>query len=146
MDERSQPDPRLMLLSRHHCLLYRPARMKSLPFNLNRRISRRKLLKNIGFAPLLLRPAPLFGGLRLFAPTLLDPTNSLAAFSVARQSLVPRIILRNLPLADVLKLVKPGSDRYVTELFAFEIESVFQAMERSPEALAARPLDTGRVL
>src|SRR6202040_3392389 len=89
VDERSQPDPRLMLLSRHHCLLYRPARMKSLPLNLNRRISRRKLLKNIGFAPLLLRPAPLFGAMPLFASPLLDPTNSLAAFSVADNRLFP---------------------------------------------------------
>jgi Flp pilus assembly protein TadD/peroxiredoxin len=109
--------------------------MKSLPLNLNRRISRRKLLKNIGFAPLLLRPAPLFGALRLFAPPLLDPTNSLAAFSVADNHLFPHYPAQS-PLADVLKLVKPGSDQYVTELFAFEIESVFkqwsEALKNSP--------------
>ncbi|MGA8090266.1 MAG: tetratricopeptide repeat protein [Terracidiphilus sp.] len=77
----------------------------------------------MGFVPLLLRPAPLFGS-RLFAAPE-NPTNSQAAFPFADIRLLPHYPAQS-PLADVLKLVVPGSDQFATEKYAFEIESVMK--------------------
>src|ERR1700753_385195 len=80
-------------------------------------LSRRALLKGLGLAPLLLRPSPLHGYSLLFGPPggLPDPN---LPFSDLR--LKPRYPAKS-PLEDVLRLVAPGSDEYVTEKYAFEI-------------------------
>src|ERR1700692_2057243 len=98
--------------------------MKSPPPIVSPRISRRNLLKNMGLAPLLLRSAPLFGTSFLFAGPE-NGTNRQAAFPFADNRLFPHYPVQS-PLADVLKLVAPGSDQYVTEKYAFEIESALK--------------------
>ena len=90
----------------------------------------------MGFAPLLLRPAPLFGVSRLFASPG-DPKNQQAPFPFADNRLFPHYPVQS-PLADVLKLVTPGSDRFMTELYAFEIES---ALKRWIDGLKSLPRD-----
>ena len=110
--------------------------MKSSPLKVSPRISRRELLKSIGFAPLLLRPAPLFGASLLFA-TPQPPTNSKADFQFAEHRLTPHYPTQS-PLVDVLKLVTPGSDQYVTEKYAFEIDS---CLKRWSDGLKSSPRD-----
>jgi Flp pilus assembly protein TadD/peroxiredoxin len=85
-------------------------------------LSRRALLKGLGLAPLLLRPSPLHGYSLLFGSpgSLPEP-----AFPFSDLRLKPRYPAKS-PLEDVLRLVAPGSDEYVTEKYAFEIESVLQ--------------------
>jgi tetratricopeptide (TPR) repeat protein/peroxiredoxin len=90
----------------------------------------------MGFAPLLLRPAPLFGASHLFGPSDI-PRNTQAAFSFADNRLFPHYPVQS-PLVDVLKLVAPGSDQYITEKYAFEIESAFT---RWSESLKSSPRD-----
>ena len=78
----------------------------------------------MGFVPLLLRPAPLFGASRLFAVPE-NPSHSQAIFPFADIRLLPHYPAQS-PLADVLKLVAPGSDQFATEKYAFEIESALK--------------------
>jgi tetratricopeptide (TPR) repeat protein len=79
------------------------------------RLSRRALLKSLTWAPLLLRPSPLFGNSWAFAP------HPEPGFVFADLRLTPHYPARS-PLEDVLRLVQPGSDEYQTEKYAFEIE------------------------
>jgi Flp pilus assembly protein TadD len=84
--------------------------------------------------PLLLRPAPLFG-------------LSLWPFAVDRAFAVPQLDDTAIryrphypspsPLADILKLVPPGADDYVTEKYAVEIESVLAAWSNQIKASSA---------
>ena len=96
-------------------------------------LSRRTLLKSVGFVPLLLRSAPLFGS------TFLSGSSTL---STDEQPVFPHADIRfkphypaNSSLADVLRLVAPGSDSYLTEKYAFEIDSLLgqwsQSLRRS---------------
>ncbi len=73
-------------------------------------------------APLLLRPSPLHGYSLLFGPAApFKGQDSRFPFSDIR--LVPHYPTKS-PLEDILRLVPPGSDEYLTEKYAFEIESV----------------------
>jgi len=87
-------------------------------------LSRRALLKNIGLAPLLLRPAPFYGSSILFGSSDVFP-NHRAAFAFTDVRLTPHYPAKS-PLADILGLVAPGSDEYITEKYAFEIESLLK--------------------
>ncbi len=102
--------------------------------NQNQSFSRRAILKNMGLAPLLLRPAPFYGYSSLFGPN----RNFDIPFSDGR--LTPRYPVKS-PLEDLLRLVAPGSDEYVTEKYAFEIESLLrewsQTLKRSIRDLSA---------
>ncbi len=80
--------------------------------------SRRDVLKGMGLAPLLLRPAP-FAGL----PFIFDPPAVGLAFSDVR--LKPHYPVAS-PLEDVLRLVTPGSDEYITERYAWQIEALLK--------------------
>jgi Flp pilus assembly protein TadD/peroxiredoxin len=92
-------------------------------------LSRRALLKSMGLAPLLLRPAPFYGSSFLFgSPNTLS--NQYPAFAFADIRLTPHYPAKS-PLADILRLVAPGSDEYVTEKYAFEIESLLQRWSQS---------------
>ena len=73
-------------------------------------LSRRSLLKSIGLAPLLLRPAPFYGSSMLFGSQKI--ADSGFAFTDVR--LTPHYPAKS-PLADILRLVTPGSDEFVTE-------------------------------
>jgi Flp pilus assembly protein TadD/peroxiredoxin len=95
----------------------------------NRILSRRSLLKAMGWAPLVLQSAPLHGSAALFGITGND--NRTLQLSDAR--FIPHYPARS-PLEDVLRLVAPGSDEYVTEVYAFEIEKVLKAWSQAFKA------------
>jgi tetratricopeptide (TPR) repeat protein/peroxiredoxin len=97
--------------------------------NEGRFLSRRSLLKAMGLAPLLLRPAPLHGSALLFGAEKALP-NQNRGFPFSDVRLTPHYPARS-PLEDVLRLVAPGSDEYVTEKYAYEIETLFQLWSRA---------------
>ncbi len=78
----------------------------------------------MGLAPLALRPAPFRG-----SSLLLAASGSLrfekSAFPFSEVRLTPHYPAKS-PLEDVLRLVAPGSDEYVTEKYAFEIGTLLQ--------------------
>jgi Flp pilus assembly protein TadD/peroxiredoxin len=102
------------------------------PKNDNEFLSRRMILKSMGLAPLLLRPAPFHGSSFLFDTPQALPSQK-PAFPFADIRLTPHYPAKS-PLADVLRLVAPGSDEYVTEKYAFEIESVLQHWSQALKA------------
>lgn len=87
-------------------------------------LSRRTLLKSMGLAPLLLRPAPFHGSSFLFGPPEVQADKD-PAFPFSDFRLTPRYPAKS-PLEDVLRRVAPGSDEYVTEKYAFEIGSLLK--------------------
>src|SRR5258708_7246843 len=107
--------------------------------------SRRAVLKSMGLAPLLLRPAPFHGYSFVFVPPK-DLPNRNAGFPFSDVRLTPHYPVAS-PLEDVLRLVAPGSDDYITEKYAGEIESLLeqwgQALKLSVRDLAvvAKSLD-----
>jgi tetratricopeptide (TPR) repeat protein/peroxiredoxin len=102
--------------------------------NVRPRFSRRAFLKTMGWAPIALRAAPFFAELPLFGLPEQSRTER-PAFPFADVRLSPHYPAES-PLADVLRLVAPGSDEYITEKYAFEIESLLnqwgQALLTSP--------------
>jgi tetratricopeptide (TPR) repeat protein len=99
-------------------------------------ISRRDILKSLGMAPLLLRPAPFFGSSLVFRPPKLLSSEK-PAFPFTDVRLTPHYPAKS-PLSDVLRLVPPGSDDYVTEKHGTEIESILKEWS---DALKASPSD-----
>src|SRR5271163_2919831 len=101
--------------------------------------SRRAVLKSMGLAPLLLRPAPFHGYSFVFGPGKSLP-NGNAGLPFSDVRLTPHYPAAS-PLEDVLRLVAPGSDDYVTEKYAWEIESLLkqwaQALKVSVPGLSA---------
>ena len=98
-----------------------PVRMPRNPID-SSILSRRALLKGLGLTPLLLRSSPLHGYSLLFGgPSVQAARESAFHFSDIR--LKPRYPAKS-PLEDVLRLVAAGSDEYVTEKYASEIEAV----------------------
>ena len=87
------------------------------------RVSRRHLLQQLAAAPLLLRPAALFG---LPVP----PTH--AALPTDTPRYTPHYPVRS-PLEDILRLVTPGLDDFPTEKYAHDID---QALKLWTGALA----------
>jgi Flp pilus assembly protein TadD/peroxiredoxin len=106
--------------------------MMSRPKNDIPLLSRRTLLKGMGLAPLLLRPAPFYGSSLLFSPRNGIPNRN-PAFPFSDVRLTPHYPAKS-PLADVLRLVTPGSDEYVTEKYAFEIEAIFKKWSEALKA------------
>jgi Flp pilus assembly protein TadD/peroxiredoxin len=103
----------------------------------NRVLSRRSLLKTMGLAPLILRCAPLHGSSFFGSPFFPGfPITSVGAFPFSDVRLIPHYPARS-PLEDVLRLVAPGSDEYVTEKYAFEIGLLLQQWSRTLKASAA---------
>jgi tetratricopeptide (TPR) repeat protein len=87
-------------------------------------LTRRTLLKSLGLAPLLLRPATFYGSPLLFgSPEAIGQQHPALAFADVR--LTPHYPAKS-PLAEILRLVPPGSDEYITEKYAFEIESLLK--------------------
>ena len=107
--------------------------------NEDRFLTRRSLLKTMGLAPLLLRPAP-FHGSRLFFGNPWGSRYEKSAFALSEVRLTPHYPARS-PLEDVLRLVAPGSDEYVTEKYVFEIGMLLQqwsdALRASVSGLSA---------
>lgn len=77
-------------------------------------LSRRHLLKSIGLSPFFFRVAPLSGS--GFAP----PDHAHAAPQLADGRYRPSYPAKS-PLEEVLRRVRPGSDEFVTEGYAYEI-------------------------
>jgi tetratricopeptide (TPR) repeat protein/peroxiredoxin len=90
--------------------------------NESQSLSRRSLLKGMGLAPFFLRSAPFYGSSFLFESpkSVLDH-----AFPFSDVRLTPHYPAQS-PLQDVLRLVAPGSDEYITEKYAFEIGAILQ--------------------
>jgi tetratricopeptide (TPR) repeat protein len=91
--------------------------------NAARVITRRSLLQSLLIAPPLLRAAPLFGE---FFPQ--PESGSLPILDASPQPFLEARLTPHYPaaspLADVLKLIRPGSDSYLTEKYAAEIQSI----------------------
>jgi len=83
-------------------------------------------------APLLLRPSPFWGSSVLIDPleAIANQNSTLPFFDVR---LTPHYPARS-PLADVLRFVAPGSDEYITEKYAFEIESLLKQWSQALRA------------
>jgi len=90
-------------------------RSKSLDY----RLTRRAFLEKMRWAPLLFLPAPLRGSpfRQAFAGNVADRSTPIP---LADFRLNPHYPVKS-PLEQVLRLVAPGSDEYVTEKYAFEI-------------------------
>lgn len=116
-------------------------------------LSRRKLLKALGIAPLALRTAPLCAW-----PRFAGPAGFAASLSFAESRFVPHYPEQS-PLADILRFVAPGSDSYGTEKYAAEIEEQLRhwaaGLKTTPRdhsalaqsldaALTATPLSTAK--
>jgi Tfp pilus assembly protein PilF/peroxiredoxin len=83
---------------------------------------------------MLFRPSPFYGASLLFGPSkVLSGQNS--DFSFADPRLTPHYPAKS-PLEDVLRLVAPGSDEYITERYAFEIAAQLNGWKRALEASA----------
>jgi len=114
-------------------------------------LSRRALLKGLGCAPLLaLRPSPLHGsllhGLWLAPAPAGGLQKELGHFPFAEMRLRPHYPSAS-PLEDVLRLVPPGTDAYVTEKYAFEVMALLQgwatALKHGDAAYIGRLLADG---
>ena len=112
---------------------------ENLPF------SRRRLLKSLGLAPLLFYPTPFYASPFFFGSSKTVPGSD-SNFPFADIRLTPRYPAKS-PLEDILRLVTPGSDEYITEKYAFEIGAQLDGWKRALEASAhdlsvvARSLD-----
>ena len=85
--------------------------------------SRRELLHNFAFAAFSMRVAPLFGGALLPSVTEVAFGFESAGHAADTRYLPHYPALSS--LADILALVPPGSDSYLTERYASELERVF---------------------
>ena len=83
----------------------------------------------MGLAPLLLRPAPFHGYASLLGAASALPGHN-TDFSFSESRLRPHYPTKS-PLADILRLVPPGSDEYVTEKYAVEIGSILERWSKA---------------
>jgi tetratricopeptide (TPR) repeat protein len=97
-------------------------------------ISRRSILKSLSFAPLMLRPAPIF-------PFCLprQPDYAAGELSMADVRFSPHYTVQS-PLSDIFRTVPPGSDEFPLEKFAVEIEALLfqwgKALQKDRKDLA----------
>lgn len=80
--------------------------------------SRRQFLRGLQFAPALFLPAPLRA---LARPTSFQPLAFPGALHYADLRLTPHYPTSS-PIDEMLQLVAPGTDQYITELYAAQIE------------------------
>jgi Flp pilus assembly protein TadD/peroxiredoxin len=101
-------------------------------------ISRRNFLRGMRWAPILFVPAPLRA--LPFGSKLAAPPRAIPFFPFADFRFTPHYPAKS-PLDDVLRLVRPGADEFVTEKYAFEIARLLnnwsQALKVAPPALSA---------
>jgi tetratricopeptide (TPR) repeat protein/peroxiredoxin len=92
---------------------------------LHRTLSRRAFLRQMGLAPMVFLPAPMFGkGFLPFSIASDAPLSSITDYRLA-----PRYPATS-PLEDVLRHVQPGTDEFLCEQYAFEIQSIFDRWSR----------------
>ena len=103
----------------------------------NYTLSRRSLLRKMRWAPVLFLPAPL-QALPLRYGSLQPNGGHPPPFPFADLRLTPQYPVKS-PLDDILRLVVPGSDEFITEKYALEIEQLLNAwgqrLKSSPPAL-----------
>lgn len=97
-------------------------------------LSRRALLKGLACAPVLLRPSPLHGASLLLESMGIHPAPQWP-LRFADVRLAP-VYPGKSPLEDILRLVPPGSDEYLTEQYAFEIQTLLDQWSRALRAAA----------
>lgn len=101
-------------------------------------LTRRKILKGMVLTPVFFRPAPFFAGPLLSGLSGPQPDRQ-SRLTFADLRLTPDYPAKS-PLADILALVTPGSDGYITEEYADEIGSVLKkwsdALKAAPAGLA----------
>ena len=115
-----------------------------MPGNHDKSISRRALLKALGLAPVLLTPAPLVCDSLFFGqPQRSEQTDTALRYSEFR--LNPHYPQPS-PLADILRLVAPGSDDYPTEKYAFEIETLLRTWGQSLQTSGRSTEPLGKLL
>ena len=90
------------------------------------RVSRREFLRGMRWAPVLFLPAPIRGS-SLRPPFSFDERKTSFPFADAR--LTPHYPSKS-PLDDVLRLVTPGADEFLTEKYAFEIGRLLDEWSR----------------
>src|ERR1035438_811915 len=90
--------------------------------------SRRRLLKGLVASPFAFRAAPFFGSSFAIAPA--GRIGNRPAFPFADTRLMPHYPEKS-PLANILDLVAPGSDEYITERYAYEIDLILQQWSQS---------------
>jgi Flp pilus assembly protein TadD/peroxiredoxin len=105
--------------------------------------SRRELLKQMSWAPLLLFPAPLRGAasrLTLQAPRVANREDPKEAPQLSDFRLTPQYPAKS-PLEGVIRKVAPGTDEFIAEKHAFEITQLLNewssALKSAPPALDA---------
>lgn len=105
---------------------------KSLPtlFPGSSPLSRRSLIKQLGLAPLLLRPSAFS---LLGSAAVLDLPSPAAPLPFADLRYQPHYPAPS-PLEDVLRLVQPGLDAFPSELFAAQLEALLAVWTRYLEA------------
>lgn len=102
----------------------------------SRSLTRREVLKGMALTPAAFRAAPFFAGaLSTGLPSLASERQAGPGFADLR--LTPQYPAQS-PLNDILALVTPGSDGYVTEKYADEIGSVLQKWSEALKAAPAR--------
>src|SRR5260370_11583754 len=101
-------------------------------------ISRRNFLRGMRWAPVLFVPAPMRA--LPFGCKFAAPPRAIPSFPFADFRLTPHYPAKS-PLDDVLRLVAPGADEFITEKYAFEIARLLndwsQALKAPPPALSA---------
>jgi Flp pilus assembly protein TadD/peroxiredoxin len=97
-------------------------------------LSRRALLKGMGLASVLFRHAPLRGAGFFFEESTPELERT-PAFLFSDHRLVPNYPIQS-PLSDVLALVRPGSDEFITERYAVEIEGILKAWSEALKSSA----------
>ncbi len=85
-------------------------------------LSRRALLKGMSLAPLMLRASPFFGS-SMFSGPVHGPQGAVSKLSFLDFRVDPHYPAQS-PLEDILRLVSPGSDEFLTEKYAAEIGSI----------------------
>ena len=99
-------------------------------------ISRRTFLQGMRWAPVLFVPAPMRAF--PFGAKFAAPPRAIPSFPFADYRLTPHYPAKS-PLDDVLRLVAPGSDEFITEKYAFEIARLLdgwsQALKAAPPAV-----------
>jgi len=103
--------------------------------------SRRAFIKTMGMAPVLFRAAPFLESSLLFGASGPHP----AEIPFADVRLVPHYPEQS-PLAGILALVQPGSDEYITEKHAVEIEALLKQWGQALRSSAKNYAEIGKAL
>src|SRR5882762_5034079 len=106
-------------------------------------LSRRTFLLVMSWTPLLFVPAPLFAS--PFHPLSVGPHWDATALPLTDFRLTPHYPTKS-PLDDLLRLVVPGGDEYVTEKYAYEIMPLLNAWSDGLKAASPALADLAKFI